>query len=340
MKAGWDSGAVASVRRVLGRSRAAWRRYPELRRRVRESRPGPPILVTGMYRSGTSWIGTMLAAPGIWHVHEPFHPRRGLWHKELPYPGDDDLAGIDVLVDRILRGRHRRALRMPHSHHWFLPVRLLPQRPRRVLIKDPSAALISEYLTRRHGMQTLVVFRHPCAVAASLVRLHWPTGRLVGGLLESKGLTRDWLGPMTGLMRDARGRRDVFSGAVLYACIARVLDGYLRRNPEGMRALVFEELSADPIARFRELYASLGLPHDREVIERHRRLCFPEVPVSGGPHGVRRRSADMAQGWKTELAPEDVATVRSVWEAAKIDRYAEPGCWMEPPEGEPEWDSR
>lgn len=281
----------------------------------------------------------MLAAPGIWHVHEPFHPRRGLWHKEFPYPGDDDLAGIDVLVERILRGRHRRALRMPHSHHWFLPVRLLPQRPRRVLIKDPSAALISEYLARRHGMQTLVVFRHPCAVAASLVRLHWPTGRLVGGLLESEHLTRDWLGPITGLMHAARGRRDVFAGAVLYACIARVLDGFLRRNPDAMQALVFEELSADPIARFRELYATLGLPHDREVIERHQRLCFPEAPVIGGPHGVRRRSADMARGWKRELAPEDVATVRSVWEAAQIDRYTEPGCWTGPLAGEPEWDS-
>ena len=37
---------------------------------------GPPILVTGAHRSGTTWVGKMLAlAPGIGYVHEPFSPR-------------------------------------------------------------------------------------------------------------------------------------------------------------------------------------------------------------------------------------------------------------------------
>ena len=34
-----------------------------------------PILVTGAHRSGTTWIGKMLAlAPGIGYIHEPFSP--------------------------------------------------------------------------------------------------------------------------------------------------------------------------------------------------------------------------------------------------------------------------
>ena len=35
-----------------------------------------PILVTGAHRSGTTWVGKMLAlAPGVAYVHEPFSPR-------------------------------------------------------------------------------------------------------------------------------------------------------------------------------------------------------------------------------------------------------------------------
>ena len=34
-----------------------------------------PILVTGAHRSGTTWIGKMLAlAPGVGYIHEPFSP--------------------------------------------------------------------------------------------------------------------------------------------------------------------------------------------------------------------------------------------------------------------------
>jgi len=35
-----------------------------------------PILVTGAHRSGTTWVGKMLALPpGVAYVHEPFSPR-------------------------------------------------------------------------------------------------------------------------------------------------------------------------------------------------------------------------------------------------------------------------
>ena len=35
-----------------------------------------PILVTGAHRSGTTWVGKMLAlAPGVAYIHEPFNPR-------------------------------------------------------------------------------------------------------------------------------------------------------------------------------------------------------------------------------------------------------------------------
>lgn len=323
------SSAWTSLKLAAGQSRAAWRRYPALRREIRSLPPGPPILVTGMYRCGTSWTGSMLAAPGVWHVHEPFNPNRGLWEDELVYaPGGEERPDIDRLVVAILSGKHRSALHVPHSHRWFLPARILPVRPGRVLIKDPSAALISEYLARHHGFRALVLFRHPAAVAASFVRLGWPTGWLVSRFVERKALVRDWLEPVSDLLREARGRRDLFSAAVLYACVARVLEGFVERGGGAIETLCYEDLCRDPIARFRELYRRLDLPYDERVRSAHQSLCFDE---GGGdarsPFSVRRGSAEMAGRWRGALSPSEVEQVRAVWERAGLARYRQPGHW-------------
>ncbi|MER3452975.1 MAG: hypothetical protein C4321_04710 [Chloroflexota bacterium] len=44
-----------------------------------------PILVTGSNRSGTTWVGRILAASGrLNYVYEPFNP--GLWPRWTPSP--------------------------------------------------------------------------------------------------------------------------------------------------------------------------------------------------------------------------------------------------------------
>jgi len=61
---------------LAGRLRDAWLDYPAARRRIAAVPHGPPIFLTGTHRSGTTWLAGMLAASGIWYVHEPFFPGR------------------------------------------------------------------------------------------------------------------------------------------------------------------------------------------------------------------------------------------------------------------------
>ena len=53
------------------------RSWPDARRLAAAVRVSDkPILVTGAHRSGTTWVGKMLAlAPGVAYIHEPFSPR-------------------------------------------------------------------------------------------------------------------------------------------------------------------------------------------------------------------------------------------------------------------------
>ena len=318
---------LGPLKLAAGQAWAAWRRFPVARRTLAAVPAGPPILVTGMYRSGTTWVGAMLAPAGLWHLHEPFNPNQGLWDDELAYArADRARPDIDALVGELLEGRHRSVLRLPDTGRWFMPLRLLPLEPRRVLLKDPSAALLSEYLARRHGIRTLVLFRHPAAVVASFLRLGWPTGRLVGRLLASETLMDDWLGPHSSAMEAVAGRRDALSGAVLYGCVASVLLGFEQRNPQSMSRLVFENLCADPVASFRSLCDTLDLRYDGKIREVHARLS------AGGerderPHGVIRASSAVAWRWRSQVTEPDLTTIRDTWERFDLPLYRAPADW-------------
>lgn len=319
---------LAPLKLAAGQAWASWRRYPALRRALARPSPGPPILVTGTYRTGTTWVGAMLAAAGLWPLHEPFNPNRGLWADELAYaPGGESRPDIDRLIATLLRGGHREVVRLPYADRWFSPLHVFPPAPGRVLLKDPSAALLSEYLVRRHGMYALVVHRHPVAVVASFVRLGWPTGALVGKLLASPRLMDEWLAPHAARMEAARGRRDWVAGAVFYAAVATVLLGLERRNPGTMTRLIFEDLCADPVARFRTLHAGLDLPHGPEVARAQARLCEGGESRVVRPHGVRRRSPALADRWRAEVAKPEVAAVRAVWEGFDVPLYRGADDW-------------
>lgn len=318
---------LSPLKLAAGQAWSAWRRYPAIRRDLTAARPGPPILVTGMYRSGTTWVGAMLAPAGLWHLHEPFNPNRGLWQDELAYAtAADRRPDIDDLVRGLVRGRHRAVLRLPHAGHWFTPLRLLPFEPARVLLKDPSAALLSEYLVRQHGVRALVLFRHPAAIVRSFLRLEWPTGSLVQGLLSSSHLMDDWLAPMESSMMEAVGRRDAVSGTVLYACVARVLLGFVSRNPESMTRLTFEELCGDPVTAFRSLYEMLDLPYDDRVRDVHVRLSSADEERDR-PFVVTRSSAKVAQRWRRETSKGELETIREVWSRFRLPLYPAPADW-------------
>ena len=320
---------LAPVKLAAGQAWSAWRGYPAMRRALLAARPGPPILVTGVYRSGTTWAGAMLAPAGLWHLHEPFNPNRGLWEDELAYAeAGTAQPEIDRLVAELVGGGHRATLRLPRSGRWFTPLRLLPIKPRRVLIKDPSAALLSEYLVRRHGMRALIMFRHPAAVVGSFLRLGWPTGSLVRRLLASAALMDGPLARMGGAMEEAAGRDDAFSGSVLCACVARALWDFSERNPESMIRASFEDLCRDPIDGFRTLFERLDLAYGDQVREEQVRLTAGGQDGEDGEHGVLRASGELAERWRSRVSAADLTVIRSTWENLGPPLYREPVDWQ------------
>jgi hypothetical protein len=309
----------------------AWASYPEMRRRLKGVPPGQPIFLTGTVRSGTTWIARMLAAPGLWLVHEPFNPNKGLWDEPLSYRRPDAVDhAVDGLANRILRGGARRALDLPRTEHPLMPLRLFPQPFRRVLLKDPMACLLTAYLSERHGFRSLVVFRHPCGFVSSIVRLGWPSAGFVGKLLGCGPLIEDHLGPVVPLLREHKDKDTVESAAALHGALNLVLWNTVSRL--SLTSVRFEDLCREPLEAFEALFAQLRLPYSAEVRHAHEKLCFSTSRPAGGhrAHDVERRSSEMADAWKRQLSSAEVKRIRSIWEQFRIPLYVSEAEWCEP----------
>jgi hypothetical protein len=187
------------------------------------------------------------------------------------------------------------------------------------------AAFASEWMHRRFGFQAVVVVRHPAAAVASYRRLGWRFG--LDTLTTQPDLMRDHLEPLLGGV-DPGAVTPVEEGALLWTAYYTVLGRYLDRNPE-MIVVRHEDISADPLAELAALYEPLGLdltPRIRRAIERHTGAHNPAGPDPNRVHRLRRDSeADLGR-WRTELPPEDVATIKMIT-ADVAARWYTPDDW-------------
>ena len=303
---------------------------------------GRPILVTGMPRSGTSWIGKMLDASGrVVYINEPLNPSHppggspGIFpatvRPRFLYLTDENGPPFDPAFRRMLALRYGvrdelRRNRAPRDllrlvKYWSSFARGRAH-GRRALVDDPFATLAAEWVARRFGCRVVVVVRHPAAVVSSRKRL----GHTIdfGHLLSQTLLVRDWLEPFRGELEAQRsGRIDVVAqGCLLWRVLHHVVAGQLARGAPFL-VVRHEDLAADPVARFAELYTALELPYTERV--RDAVLAASTGGRSTRAHawsisrtGISRTgfrplaSAEHARAWRQDLTREEIERVRAL----------------------------
>ena len=253
-----------------------------------------PILVTGAHRSGTTWIGKMLAlAPGVGYIHEPFSPVTAPGISSAPFdifytrvsPENEDryLPGLERTL-RFEYGYRAQllavrspggAVRSAQDAIAFSRARRSHARP---LVKDPIALLSAEWLAERFGMDVVVTIRHPAAFAASVLRLGWS--------------------------------QSLDEAALRWADLYSAVDGYRDRHAD-WEFVRHEDASRAPLPTFERLYERLGLEltaHAREEIERHSAHGNPAQPRSS--HAIRVDSAAVAESWRAYFDAAETARLR------------------------------
>ncbi len=305
------------------------------------------MVVTGLPRSGTSWVGTMLTlSRETVYVNEPMNPSHppgrcpgvlshDITHRFEYVPGTDPAAWRAAFQETAALRYHLIAeLRRNHAPYdlaraakyqaAFLLGRFTR---RRALLDDPYAVLSSTWLADEIGATVIVLVRDPVSLVGSWAALGWRAD--LHDLLSQPALMSEVLADREEWLRQAADSGDdVRSLATLWN------DVYLAvsRLPHPDVHLVrYEDLANDPVPQFRHLYELSGLTWSPRVEQRVRTATSGES-AGGGAFSWHLRSgasrtAYSAQDSRAAVGRArqrvDYATRRSVehWAREGIDAF-------------------
>lgn len=298
-----------------------------------------PILVTGAHRTGTTWVGRMVAAhPQLAYISEPLNVlhRPGVFHMPVhewyvyihEQNGNAFLPAFNELLDfkydlfaeiKSIRSQ-KDFLRMMRDVGIFTSGRF---RDQRALIKDPFAIFSLPWFAQTLNAEIVVTIRHPAGFASSLKRLNWDFD--FQNLLSQPALMKDHLEEYRAEMESVSRDDIIGQSALLWNMIYRIVDLNLSLIPD-LKIVRHEDLSLDPVAGFEKLYKSLNLEFTekiRDVILNSSNSENPAELSKKKVHSVKLDSRANMDNWKKRLTPEEISRIRHVTEETAHRFYPE-----------------
>ena len=301
--------------------------YVSRERFLTEIMPRKPILVTGSHRSGTTWVGKMLAAtPSVGYIHEPFNltHRPGICSAKFPYwftyINQENETPYILPLKNTLEFRFdfgaelpalqslRHAGRMLKNYKNFTLYRFRHAIP---LMKDPIALFSSEWLSHTFDMNVIVLIRHPAAFTSSIKRLNWTHN--FSHFLNQPLLMRDYLYPFESEIRAfVQTEHDIMEQATL---LWRIIHFTILQYQEKHKDWIFirhEDLSTDPLYHFEYLYKKMNLAltdKEKQVIEDYSDEENPTEAIKGHTL-IKRNSKSTIKSWQKKFSREELSMLR------------------------------
>ncbi len=273
----------------------------------------PPILLLSYPRSGSSWVGDILAASS--QIAYLFEPVTGPYQKHYGGPALADLN--DPVVQRAYRQYSRDAFRgMPPKERYFhenLQGFSLPGRRRRYLLIKEVNPYAAEFYWQGYHPKILFLVRHPAAVALSF----WNMGWLAQPDVQREAVQYEG---------DAWEKFGYSYGVV----IKNALDT-LRRFSAPCEVLFYERLASDPYAEFKKIFDYLSIAHPDDYAAVIQKYCYTDVASQG--YDTRRVSTRMVAKWKKELSPDTIDKIRNGYFRSGLDFYRSDEDWLVASEG-------
>lgn len=269
-----------------------------------------PLLVTGVPRSGTTWLARLLAsAPGTAMVgREPMNPRGrqyalggtlSAWTRlELPTPRQRRALRTTYLgLNPRTYGRYGR-------NQWRGP---MPGT--RIVVKDPFAMLSVPTITAVTGARGVQLYRHPGAVLASYRRMGWrgDVEEMAPFLAAASGagdaVAELWAS-------DHAKLSDTDAMGLFWSVLTTLALDDMARNPSTVM-VAHHELAAGGEAAATRLFEALGL----EISELTRATLNQGGTSQRSEsqlHRFDRNPAEVAEAWKKHVSEDDVARIEFV----------------------------
>lgn len=269
-------------------------------------RVAPPLLVTGVPRSGTTWLGRALA--GAYRTsligREPMNPGRNGYA----------LGGTLNSWTRLMTPGHRQIRLLQSTYAGTNPMTYgrygerqwaaaLPTS--RIIVKDPFAMLSLPAITNLTNATPVLIYRHPGAVLASYRRMGWTADMGDIGYLYS--LAKETEEPMSEPSLAEAKNMGLFWSLLNRQALADM------ESIQGALVVSHEELSLggyEAMLRFFEVChleegqspAVVGLPAEESVVRESSSVL----------HNFNRCPDEVARGWKSHITNEEFDVLDAV----------------------------
>jgi hypothetical protein len=294
------------------------------------------LLIVGVPRSGTTWVGqTLGAAAGAVYVNEPdgdhdpwaYRTRRGHPAGVRLRPGER-APDVERLWDGAFEGGRRpRSLRARAARYVFASTSIADRweswlggretarlrlaaalaapleadpAATTVVVKTVRAELAVEWIAQRHRPTVLVVERDPRNVLASWIELGFVRDPREAEALAAVA-AQEW-GVAAPDLHGSLLTRQAFT----YAVRAAVLRDALARNAD-WHVVAHEDLCRAPEEGFAALADRLGLRWDAAARER-----LTRADRAGTGYATERLAAQQPDRWRSRLTPAQVDEITAV----------------------------
>ncbi|MEM8805218.1 MAG: sulfotransferase [Cyanobacteria bacterium P01_G01_bin.38] len=288
------------------------------------------ILVTGAHRSGTTWVGQMIAQSSkVHYIQEPFNidnpPGKGIcgakfnhWYTQIT-PEDENLYYKPLkktislsydLLGQLLDRTSRKNLRRVLSEYKQFSCSKFSNKI--ALLKDPLALFSAEWLFEKFKTKNIVLIRHPAAFASSLKRQGWDFD--FSHFTSQCHLLNH---PSFPFREDVHGyaqgpRKNIVEQSILLWKVihARIL--YYRQKHPDWLFVRHEDISTQPIEGYAKIFKYLGLEFSaaiQDTVADYSSSKNSVEAMDGATHTLRRNSRANVKTWQTRLSEAEVCSI-------------------------------
>jgi hypothetical protein len=264
---------------------------------------GSSILVAGTARSGTTWLGDLIASQVPCRIlFEPFHSElvpeyRGFHYFQYMRPGTEN-PEFYAFAQKVFTGDIRNRW-IDHQNERIIS--------KFRLVKEIRANLALKWLHDNFPEVPIIfITRHPCAVVLSRMELGWATDHDIEAFISQPQLVEDYLGPYLDLIRSAGNSEE--KHAVIWSVSNMVPLKQFSSNE--LKVVHYENLCTHPARELPGIFETIGYEFSRPFVDT---INQPSQTTRAGSAVVT--GTDKIGNWKQKLSRSQIDNILQVVQA-------------------------
>ncbi|MCA9381075.1 sulfotransferase domain-containing protein [Candidatus Dojkabacteria bacterium] len=264
-----------------------------------------PILVTGIHRSGTTFVGTVLAqSRAVGYVYEPLNPEFGY----LIEGNKCKVCNLELNKWFISPSKENQKFLLKHLKHLINAKTLLGKIP---VFKSPFGFFLTEMFVEEYQAQIIMMIRNPLGFVSSIKRKNWEFDfnnfKTQPELLDL--LPQDYRALIE---KYADNPPDIIDqGILLWNIFYRKVFKFQKEYPDWIY-LKQEDVSTDSTKVFEALFDNLGLDLTQEINQYILENTDSKNPIEEESkiiHSLKRNSKELVHLWKERLTDDEVERI-------------------------------